>query len=474
MGYRFVKLAKCLAFSSISAIFEVACCELSIVYEMGSKRIISVFLMLLASTFVVSAQQRLTLEEVWERTRTHYPLVAQKVVIQEMSTSAANALWNAYLPQFSLHGRASYQTSVPEVTFTQKEMESTPTPSPVPMPSFDFEEMLEFPVIPRDHYRAYMEGSQLIWDGGRVVAGQKLVNAEANKSLHQVEVKLHELQKRVQEIYFGILILDAQSELQRLLIQEIEREQSMVESAMESGTAHQNDFDQVQVELLRARQTLEQMAMQRMALVEMLSLYMGEQLGADFQPVEPVVPEVQMGLFRRPELALFQSDREVAKAEWGSYTSRLLPTLALFSHAGYGRPGYNMFDPNWAPMLMVGVQMKWDFGELYNFNAERKKRDRKYRLADLQEETYKMEMSVQQQQKLKEVERYKKLLESDREITQLRQKIKERGEVQVQHGTLSHSDHTELLTQHTAALQEETLHRLQYLKALYELKLINE
>ncbi|MDO5036264.1 MAG: hypothetical protein Q4D93_04815, partial [Porphyromonas sp.] len=56
----------------------------------------TIMLLLCCSTSLY-AQQQITLEEVWRVTRAHYPLDAQRLIIQEIGQSTLSALTNAYL-----------------------------------------------------------------------------------------------------------------------------------------------------------------------------------------------------------------------------------------------------------------------------------------------------------------------------------------------------------------------------------------
>ncbi|MDO5036265.1 MAG: TolC family protein, partial [Porphyromonas sp.] len=360
----------------------------------------------------------------------------------------------------------------PEISFETKEAPSSgqlPPNGAIPNPA----DMFVFPVIPKDQYQALIEASQLIWDGGQVAAARKRVGAESEQQVRQIEVQIRDLQQRVYTVYFGLLITDAQRELQSLLIEELGRQKERVTSAMSSGTASQNDLDEVQIELLRADQQLEQIEANRAALIEALSLYMGRELPLDIVPVEPTpLPQADGTYDNHPQIALINGQERVLQAEWQQYTSKLLPAIALFARGGYGKPGLNMFDPDWQPIFIGGIQFKWQLGEFYNYSAEQKQRNKQLQLIDLKRQAFHQEISVARQKKEKEIDQYRLLLEKDREITQLLEKIKQRAEVQLDNGTLSQLEFLQKLTQYNSARQTEILHRLQYLKAQYELKLL--
>lgn len=65
---------------------------------------------------------------------------------------------------------------------------------------------------------------------------------------------MYELNDRVNQLYFGILLIDEQLKQNILLQQELERNYRQIESYMINGIANQSDLDAVKVEQINARQ----------------------------------------------------------------------------------------------------------------------------------------------------------------------------------------------------------------------------
>ena len=95
-----------------------------------------------------------------------------------------------YLPQFTLSGKATYQSDV--------------TKLPVDIPGIDMKSM------PKDQYQVMLEVSQNIWDGGDIRSKKQLTRATSEIDRGKQEVDMYALNDRVNQLYFGILLLDEQ------------------------------------------------------------------------------------------------------------------------------------------------------------------------------------------------------------------------------------------------------------------------
>lgn len=67
---------------------------------------------------------------------------------------------------------------------------------------------LEIPGLRKDQYKVALELNQTIWDGGKSVADKRIARAEAAEQKTMTDVDLYELEGRVDDLYFGILLLD--------------------------------------------------------------------------------------------------------------------------------------------------------------------------------------------------------------------------------------------------------------------------
>ena len=127
-----------------------------------------------------------------------------------------------YLPQFALSAKASYQSDVTEI--------------PVKLPGVDLKG------LPKDQYQVMLELQQKIWDGGGIRMQKKQTIAEAEVEKEKLNVDMYALNDRVNDLYFGILLLDEQIKQNTLLQDELERNYRQITAYVENGIANQADF----------------------------------------------------------------------------------------------------------------------------------------------------------------------------------------------------------------------------------------
>ena len=188
---------------------------------------------ILSFSFVLAAMlahAQLTLEGCQHSAQTNYPLVRQYGLIEKVREYNLENAGKGYLPQFTLSGKATYQSDV--------------TKLPVDVPGIDIKSM------PKDQYQVMLELQQKIWDGGGIRTQKKQTTAEAEIEKEKLNVDMYALNSRVNDLYFGILLLDEQLKQNALLQDELERNYRQITAYVENGIANQADLDAVKVEQL--------------------------------------------------------------------------------------------------------------------------------------------------------------------------------------------------------------------------------
>lgn len=214
---------------------------------------------------VLGAQAQPTLDECRELARGHYPEIRQYDLIRRTAEYDLSNARRAWLPQLSLSAQATWQTDVPGF--------------PREMTGFLAGQGLEIPGLNRDQYKAQLELSQTIWDGGRSSADKRMAEAEAAEAARTADADLYALEGRVDGLYFGILLLDERIAQTRITIGLLRSDLDKVRSLLRNGAAAQSDADAVEAELLAAGQQLAQVEASRDSYRRMLELFIGRELG---------------------------------------------------------------------------------------------------------------------------------------------------------------------------------------------------
>lgn len=417
---------------------------------MNTKYLFTVGATLLCTLSSIFAQS-LTIEEAQEKATKHHPAIVRYDVIEmskKMDVSNAN---KAYLPHFSIGAQATWQSDVNKL--------------PLEIPNIDI------PVPEKDQYKAFADINQLIWDGGQVEAQKKAIVANAEVEKQKVQTEVYALRERVNQLFFGILLLNEQLELQNSMDEELQRNLENVETYIKNGVANEADLSAVKIEQLKARQSRIQKESSRMAYIKMLSVLMGENISLTTQFVKPVYPEYkENSLINRPEMRLFDAQQELIASQKRTLIAKNLPTIGAFAQSGYGKPALNIFENKFNPYFVGGVRLSWNFGNLYTLGNEKRKIDMQQTILNSQRETFLYNLNTQIPQQQIEIEKFKQTMQQDDEIIRLRTLIRESAQAKVANGTMTVSDMLREVTEEDAAKQAKSLHEIQYLMSLFTLK----
>lgn len=414
-------------------------------------RTVLLLIVLIRVNIMFVSAQIITIDECQVKAEANYPAIAQYDVIEKTKEfNIANAN-KAYLPQGTLSAQSTWQSDVPSISLNVPE--------------------LKIPTIDRDQYRIVAELSQLIWDGGRTLAKKKNLEANAALEKKQLESGIYTLRERVNNLYFGILLMKGQLNQLEIFETELQRNYDNTQVYVQNGLANENDLHVVKVEQLKTGQQRINLESNLDAYVRMLSVMIGEQLDTDAVFVKPEPASTLISpIINRPEIKTFEAQRNVIETQKSLVNAMIKPTIGAFVQGGYGKPGLNMFDNKFTSYFIGGVRFSWNFGNLYTLKNDRKKIDLQKRSVDTQREVFLHNLNIVIPQQQIEIEKFRKTMKDDDEIIGLQTQIREASEVKVKNGIMTISDLMKEINAEQAAKQAKTLHEIQYLMAVYTLK----
>jgi outer membrane protein TolC len=86
---------------------------------------------------------------------------------------------------------------------------------------------------------------------------------------------MYAVRERVNQVYFGIILIDRQIEQVALLLKDLDRNVARINAFMSSGLANQSDLDVINVEVLNARQKETELKTGRRAIFQFFSAMRG-------------------------------------------------------------------------------------------------------------------------------------------------------------------------------------------------------
>lgn len=414
-------------------------------------------LMLLAAASMTTLHGQ-TLDECRRLAREHYPEIRQYDLITLTEQYDLSNAARAWIPQVTLSGQASWQSDTPTFPGALGEILAS--------------RGLQMEGIRREQYRAAIDVSQTIWDGGHSRATKELAQAEAAEERQRTEVDLYALQSRVDDLYFGILLLDERLTQTTVQISLLESNLARMRSCVANGTATKSDADAIEAELLTVRQTLEQIEASRASYGRMLEIFIGQPLAAEGleRPAEPALGDVPL----RPELALFEAQAQRIDVRRKALNSALMPRFSAFAQGYYGYPGLDMFQSmrssDGTLNALVGVRMSWNIGALYTRRNDLGKLRTARQQIDIQRDIFHFNTRLQTTREEGKIARLRKAVASDTRIVELRRAVRVAAESQLENGVIDTTDLLRKITDETTAALNRSTHEIELLQTLYQLK----
>ncbi len=420
---------------------------------MKSKGITLFLSMFLACAFSIKAQT-LSIEDCQRMARENYPAIARYNVIENVKNFNLENANTAYFPQLSLNAKATWQSDVTKIDL---ELPQNFPPLAIPVPD-------------KDQYQVSAQLNQLIWDGGKVAAQKENIAANAEVEKQKLETEIYSLQERVNNVFFGALLLKEQLQQQATLEKELQRNYEKVQSYVTNGVANDADLSAVKVEQLKAGQQRIQMESGLDSYLRILSVLIGQQVDNETVLEKPAVDLLLSNSINRPEIKLFEAQENLLNSQKSALNAKNMPVIGAFAQGGYGKPALNMFQNKFNPYFIGGVSLSWNFGSLYTFKNEKKSIEQQKIAIDSQRETFLYNLNMQLPQQQNEIEKYRRTMLDDNEIISLRTQIKNAAEAKVENGTMTVSDLLQEINALEIARQAKSLHEIQYLMSVYNLK----
>ncbi len=420
------------------------------------QRTTSIFIMFALAASALQAQDRLSLDECRRRAVDNYPLIRQYKLVEQSAQYTLENVSKNYLPQIGINAQATYQSDVTRLNIDQS--------------SLPFK--LNVPSVNKDQYKATVDVSQLVWDGGATSSQKKMAIANSEVNKQRIDVNLYAVKDKVNQIYFGILAVDEQLGIIGLTEKNLQSNRDVVISMLKNGVAMQSDADLLDVELLSLDQNRITQKALRKAYLQMLSLFIHQPLADNVELEKPLETNLSFGNISRPELQLYASQMEALKTQNYAIDAKNRPKLALFAQGGYGRPGLNMMEDQFKLFGIAGVKLSWNFGGLYTKKNEQKLIDANISNLQIERETFLFNTGLELTKEQSEIQKMKDLLSKDDDIIRLRARVKSSGESRYKNGTYQMNELIRDINNESLARQTKALHEIQYLMNIQNYKQI--
>lgn len=403
--------------------------------------------------------QAQTLEECQQAAERNYPLIQQYDLINKTTELTVSNIQKGWLPQVSASAQATYQSDV--VSFPD-EMQAL------------YQQMgINMKGLTKDQYRVGIDVQQTVFDGGAIRSQKEIARAQGQVQQAQNEVNIYQVRRRVNEMYFALLLIDEQMKLNADLQELLAGNERKLESMKKNGTAAESDWHSVKAERLNVVQQMTSLQAQRQVLARMFSTFCG------IEVKEATKPNCQLSIVNgqsnnRPELKAIDAQLRLADAQEKAINSALMPRLGVFAQGFYGYPGYNMFEDmmsrKWSLNGMIGARLTWNIGALYTRKNDKAKIQLQRDMAENSRDVFLFNNNLEQIQQNENITRYQRLMSDDEEIIRLRSSVRKAAESKLAHGIIDVNDLVKEINSENQARVQQTVHEIEMLKEIYDLK----
>ena len=414
---------------------------------------------LLGFVIVPLSLQAQSLEECQQAAERNYPLIRQYDLIAKTTDLTVRNIGKGWLPQVSASAQATYQSDVTAFPESMRQLYRTMG--------------IDMEGLRKDQYRVGVDVRQTIYDGGAISSQKAIARQQGLVEAAQNEVSMYQIRQRVNEMFFGLLLLDDQLQLNKDLQEVLHANERKLASMYQHGTAAESDYLSVKAERLNVAQQLTGLQSQRQALTRMLSTFCGIEVKQVQKPVPSVAVPQQQNL--RPELKAIEAQLRLADAQEKALDAALMPKLGLFAQGFYGYPGYNMFEDmmrhKWSLNGMIGAKLSWNIGALYTRKNDKARIQLQRERAEVSRDVFLFNNQLEQIQQQEDMERYRKLMGDDEEIIRLRSAVRKAAESKLAHGIIDVNDLVREINNENAARVQQSIHEIEMLKEIYDLKI---
>jgi outer membrane protein TolC len=400
---------------------------------------------LTACTLIVSAQSgTVSLDTCYVLAKKNYPLVKQYELIAKTREYSLENIAKGYLPQINISGQASYQSDV------------TGLPKSIP----------GAPVLSKDQYKIYADINQPIYDGGVIKEQKKLQEANSIVDKQKLEVELYKLNDRINQLFFGVLLIDERLKQNALMKNDIQLGLNKVEAQIANGVALRSNADILKAELLKANQQTLELQSNRQAFTDMLGLFINRSLDTNTVFAKPpdIVPSPEI---KRPELLMYDYQNKIFDSQNNLLSAQNRPKLSFFVQGGFGRPALNFLSNNFDPYYIGGLRLSFPITGFYSLKNNRGLINIQRQNMTVQKETFLFNTHLAVKQQNNDILKLEQFLKTDGEIISLRINVKKASLSQLENGIINSSDYLREVNAEDNARQSKILHETQLLMAEY-------
>lgn len=418
------------------------------------------YLFLALSFFLgVNLFAQVTLEECITLAQDNYPLIKKYDLLnqtREVNLSDINKSW---LPQINVYAQGTVQNETPSF--------------PESLAGIISQSGTNVSGLNEWQYKIGADINQNVWDGGSSKVQRKMERAEDMERQSALDVQLYAIRERVEELYFGVLLIEEQAEQTRNMLALLQSNLDKLRVMLKNGVAMQSDVDMMEAQYLSTVQQLTHAESTSKSYRKILEIFTGKSLAGQ-KLMKPCAYIPQDMAPDRPELKHFEAQLLVNEAREASITASVMPKIGLFAQAYYGYPGFDYFESmmnrNASFNILAGVKVSWNIGAFYTEKNDRRKLRLSSENIAVERDAFLFNTSMKTRSQLDHIDELKAVMKENGRIVELRTNVRKAAESQLDNGVIDTTDLLTKLTDEKQARLTASYHEIQLIQSIYKLK----
>lgn len=284
---------------------------------------------------------------------------AQIELLNAQSALRLQTIRNERLPSFMGNATAQYMSDVASVSSAF----GGALPGGISIPS---------PY--HDQYDVSVMARQPLYDATR---SKRIAveSAQAAESAARIRTALWQQRQQVNDAFYAVQLYDVQVKSIDAAITDLTARRTAAQQRVDAGSALPSEALLMDAELMRRQQARNELLIQRVATISVLTSLVGADVPANATLVDrsgstTTVESADAGVPDRPEYQQFARTRDLANMRIAELSVRDKPKVSAFGRLGYGRPGLNPLGRSFDTYWNAGLQLEWS-----PFNYGRTRRD---------------------------------------------------------------------------------------------------
>lgn len=424
-------------------------------------RIFILTILFICFQLCIQAQDTLTLSFCHIHAIENYEISKNKALLDEINQIKLKNLHSNYLPKIDLNAQATYQSDATSIDLSGISTGNSQTDAMIGalsdnLPSAD--DLLM-------QYKATVDVSQMIYDGGITKASKAYENIKLEADKQSVESDLYGIKANINSLYFSILLLQEQEKALQITEKEIAKRIENLASGVKNGIVLESDLLNLKAEKLKLEQSIQEVKDNYNTLKQNLLFFIEFQTTTEVTFLHPEITIYDTLKLSRPEQQLFDLQSESLEATKQVIKSSKNPKLVGFGQLGYGKPGINMLSSEMEPYYIVGAKLSWNIWDWNKNKNERQVLSISQQQIQNQKEAFEKSIQLSVNQFKNEIERLEHQIQKDEEIIDLRNQITKVSASQLENGTITSTDYLSVLNAETQARILLETHKIQLIQA---------